>query len=451
MLTPSPEIVTLLAAFASLFSQPTYGYALGLVYGTILATGRRTVASALRALGLGAERHFTNYHRVLNRATWSPLAVSRVLLGLICAHLLAPDAPLVLLVDDTLERRQGRRLRWKGWFRDPLRSSATKRVSVPGLRWVCLMVLVPVPWRTRPWALPVLTVPALAPATSARLGQRQRTTVDAARTLLRLVCRWQPDRAVVLVGDGADAAVTLGHLCRRQRRRTRFVSRLRLDAALYAPPGPPPPGRRGRRPQKGAPLPKLADRLTAPETAWQPTTIRWYGGQSKALELASGTALWHRRGEAPLPLRWVLVRCPAQSFRPHAFFCTDATAAPAEIVAWYVARWNIEVTFAELRMHLGFETQRQWADRAVARTTPGLCGLFSLVTLLAHALHPNQLPTRQAAWYPKAEASFADALAAVRRHLWGCRFTDASALHVDQAHFPAAWWDACTDALCYAA
>jgi hypothetical protein len=368
MLTPSPEIVHLLGEFARVCTRPTFAHALVLVYGTILACGPRTVAAALRALGLAGERRFTTYHRVLNRAEWSALAASRVLLALLCRSFLAPEEALTLLVDDTLERRPGRKIRWKGWFRDPVRSAGSKPVTSPGLRWVCLMLLVPVPWSTRPWALPLLTAPALAPGTSQRLGKRHRTTIDRARALLWLVRRWQPERELVLVGDGAYAAVTLGHLCRRQR--VRFVSRLRPDAALYDRPVPPPPGKRGRKPQKGAPLPKLADRLADPATPWAPLTVPWYGGGVRTLEVVTGTALWHRRGSAPLPIRWVLVRCPAQAFRPHAFFCTDQDATPAQLLAWYVGRWNIEVTFAEARAPLGLETQRQWSDRAIARTPP---------------------------------------------------------------------------------
>jgi DDE superfamily endonuclease len=451
MLTPSPEIVHLLAPFASAFTRPTFEPAVALLYGTILACGPRTVAAALRAPGLAGERRCTTYHRVLNRAEWSAPAVSRILLALLCRYFLAPEEALVLLVDDTLERRQGRTIRWKGWFRDPVRSTANRQVTAAGRRWVCVMLLVPVPWSARPWALPLLTAPALAPGASQKLGKRHRTTIDRARALLWLVRRWQPAREVVLVGEGAYAAVTLGHRCRRQRRRVRFGSRLRLDAALYDVPAPPPPGKRGRKPRKGAPLPKLAARLADPQTAWQPLTVPWYGGGTKALEVATDTALWPRRGTAPLPIRWVLVRCPAHTFRPHAFFCTDQEATPAQVLGWYVGRRNIEVTFAEARAHLGFETQRQWSDRAIARTTPCLLGLFSLVTLMARVLHPDALPTRQAAWYPKAEPTFADALAAVRRHLWASRNRDHSTSEAEHALIPGPWREALYEAACYAA
>ena len=451
MPTPSPAIVLLLSAFADPFTAPTWRHALVLLYRTILAPGARTVAAALRAMGLTHERHFTTDHRVLNRAPWSALALSCTLLALLCATFLAAGAPLVLLIDDTLERRGARAIAWKGRFRDPVRSTGGQTVTSEGLRWVCLMVLVPVPWSSRPWALPLLSGPALAPATSQKQGKRHRTTVDRADVLIRLVRRWQPDREIVLVGDGGYAAVSLGQTCRTRRRPVTFCSRLRLDAALYDPPLPQPPSKRGPKPTKGARQPTLAARVADAATMWTAATVPWYGGGTKEVDLATGTALWHRSGLDPVPLRWVLVRCPLDSFRPLAFFCTDEHVVPAQLVAWYVSRWTIEVTFEEMRAHLGFATQRHWSDPAIARTTPCLLGLFSLVVLMAQRLHPATLPTRAAAWYPKSQATFADALAAVRHHLWTSRNDDASTPTPELELIPRDLWQRVYDAACYAA
>ena len=97
----------------------------------------------------------------------------------------------------------------------------------------------------------------------------------------------------------------------------------------------------------------------------------------------------------------------------------NSTRNPAHILQWFLWRWQVEVTFQEVRTHLGVETQRQWSDLAIARTTPVLLGLFSIVTLLAHRLaRSGQLPIRQAAWYIKTQATFSDAIAAVRQQLW---------------------------------
>ena len=148
-------------------------------------------------------------------------------------------------------------------------------------------------------------------------------------------------------------------------------------------------------------------------------SVAWYGGRTRTVELTSHTALWYVSGKPPLPIRWVLLRDPQRRFQPQALLCTDTNADPARIIQWFVLRWQLEVTFREVRTHLGVETQRQWSHRAVARTTPVLLGLFSWVTLAAHQLqHSEPMPCRAAAWYPKPKPTFSDALALVRCHLW---------------------------------
>lgn len=417
MPNPSPEIIRLISVFALAFTAPTFAKVLVLIYGTILAPGRRTVTAALRAVGLQDERHFTNYHRVLNRDRWSPWVVSKLLLALIIRVLLPEGAPLLLVIDETLERRRGKRIQYKGWFRDPVRSTTQQVVKALGIRWICLAILVPVPWSRRMWALPFMTVPALGEQTSTRLSKRHRTLVDWADRMMDKVRRWQPDREITLVGDGSYAAVVLVQRCQRLKKPITLVSRLRLDARLFDFPGPQPRSKRGPKPKKGERQTKLAQRVADPQTAWRSLALLLYG-QEHRLEYVTGMCLWHTPGQDPVPIRWVLVRCPENTFEPMAFFSSNTTVMPGQIILWASLRWNIEVTFEELRAQLGFETQRQWSVRAIERTTPGLFGLFSLVTLMAKILHPQQLPVRQSSWYVKGEASFSDALAAVRSHLW---------------------------------
>lgn len=374
------------------------------------------MAAALRAVGLGEERHFTTYHRVLNRAMWSPLRLSRMLLRLLTTAFLTPDAPLVLLIDGTLERRWGPKIALKGRYHDAVRSRTGHVVTTEGIHWVCLSLLVPSPWGGREWAMPVLTLPTRSPALSQKLGKPHRTIPQYAQTLVRLVRRWYPTRELLLVGDSAFAAARLGHTCRACG--VRLVSRLLLNAQLYDPVPPQPKGKPGVKPKKGPRQPKLCDLLTDEDTVWQTEELPWYAGQSLTMDLTNGTALWHRDGEAPLPIRWVLLRDPSGKRRPCALFCTDPAATMHQIIAWYVSRWQIEVTCEEARRHLGVETQRQWSPRAMARSTPCLLGLFSLVLLLAYQISPKELPTRHAAWYAKSAPTFSDALALVRRHLW---------------------------------
>jgi len=419
MPTPSQEIIQLLSAFSVAFTRPTFRKALVLLYGTILAPGRRTVTAALRMTGHRDDRNFSRFHRFLNRDHWSPWLVSRVLLGLVVAHLVPLGAGLMLIIDDTLERRRGPEIKLKGWCHDPL-LAATRKVAVSlGVRWVCLAVLVTVPWCQRPWALPIMVVPAPTAKNSQARGRRHRTLVDRAMMMVERVRRWQPDREIVLVADSAYAAMKLVRLCQDLCPAVKLVSRLPLDAVLHDLPSPQPASRRGPKPKKGPRQPLLSDRLADPLTPWQQAEAPWYGGGTKQIELVTGTSLWYRAGFTPAPVRWVLLRCPHEgSVKPMAFFCSDQAVTALQIIASYVGRWNLEVTFEELRAFLGFETQRGWADRTIERTTPCLFGIFSLVTLMAKLLHQTALPVRQAAWYPKVDATFSDALAAVRLHLW---------------------------------
>ena len=449
MPSPSQEIIQLLMVFAQAFTVPTFTNALILLYGTILAPGRRTVSAALRAMGLADSPHFTNYHRVLNRAQWSPWILSNLLLALIIRSFVPAGMPLLLAVDDTLERRRGPKIKYKGWFRDPIRSTVNHVSKSLGIRWICLAILVPVPWSQRLWALPFMTIPALGPKTSDKLKKQHRTTVDWAMIMIEKVRNWQPDREISLIGDGGYAAVRLIQHCQQLLRPAKLISRLRLDACLHDFPGPQPKGKRGPKPKKGARLPSLAVQLTDPKTKWQKLKVFWYGDKEREVEIVTGVCLWYRRGLAPVPVRWLLLRCPESSFKSQALFCSDPQVPAAQMIAWFIARWNIEVTFEELRAHLGFETQRQWSDKAIERTAPCLFGLFSLVVLMAKILHPDTLPIRKASWYRKKEATFIDALAAVRSDLWRSVNYSTSAQEADMFLIPHAALFSLLEAACY--
>src|ERR671925_1605793 len=203
---PLPEaIILVLAPFAPLFSHRVWLHAQVLLVGAMLAPGARTVTAALRVMGLAAERHFTNYHRVLNRATWSARQGSRMLLGLLITLLVPPGATIVFGADDTLERRSGRQIKAKGCYRDAVRSSQKHVIRCFGLKWVSMMLLVPVPWSQRLWALPFLT--ALCWPEKPRGPRRHKTSVDWVRQMRQQARRWLPGRRLVLVVDGGFATV----------------------------------------------------------------------------------------------------------------------------------------------------------------------------------------------------------------------------------------------------
>ncbi len=205
----SPVMVTLLQPFAPLFQARTWVKAQHLRVGTLLAPGRRTVSTALYALGLQEERNFAVYHQVLNRARWSARAVSRVLLTLLLAHLAPTQGPLVFGIDETLERRQGPRIAAKGIYRDGVRSSRSHFVKAMGLRWLSLMWLTEIPWAQRVWALPFLTVLAPSARYAETRGRRHKTVTDWARQMLLCLRRWLPDRDLVVVADRTYAALHL--------------------------------------------------------------------------------------------------------------------------------------------------------------------------------------------------------------------------------------------------
>ena len=189
--------------------------------------------------------------------------------------------------------------------------------------------------------------------------------------------------------------------------------------------------------------------------------VAWYDGTTRIVELTSQTAVWYRSGKPPVLIRWVLIRDPQGAFDPQALLCTDPAADPIQILEWFVLRWQLEVTpyqvrgrlFQEVRTHLGVETQRQWSDLAIARTTPALLGLFSWTTLAAHALqkrHP--MIQRRAAWYDKPSPTFVDAIALVRRHLWlASEGFSTSVADPDTQELPVALYHRLVDSLAYAA
>jgi hypothetical protein len=406
-------------------------------------------------MGLDQEKRFHRYHRVLSRASWSSLQASRVLLGLLVEAFVPEGDPLVVGIDETLERRWGKKIAARGVYRDPVRSTHETFVKSSGLRWVCAMLLVEIPWASRVWALPFLSALAPSERYAARRGRRHKKITEWAWQLLLMVRRWYPQREIVAVADRAYASLKLLSRCRSLSKPVTFVTRLRLDAALYEPAPPRRPGQRGRPRIKGERLPNLSVVAEASDTLWKPTRIaNWYGSGERVVELVSQTAVWYSTGLFAVPVRWVLVRDPEGAFKTQALLCTDLGADPEQVLCWFVMRWQLEVTFQEMRRHLGFETQRQWSEMAIRRTTPALLGLFSIVTLLADRQKQRAHLTdvvRRAAWYDKRLPTFSDALALVRKDLWAQETFRGSLPETDTVKVPRVLVERLTEAVCYAA
>ena len=451
MLSLPVAFSSVIGVFAPVFSRPVWPHVKVLLTGAVLAPGSRTVTAILRIMGLSAAADFQAYHRVLTRAVWSPLTASRLLLRLLVAVCI-PRGVVVVGLDDTIERRRSEQIQAKGIYRDPVRSSHAHFVKVSGLRWLCCMVLTPIAWANRVWALPFLT--ALCPSERfyEQRGRCPQPLTARAWQMIRLVGRWLPGREIVCVADSSFAVLELLAKVKTLPRAS-VITRLRLDAALYDPQPQRAPGTKGRPRLKGKRRPTLEAVLADERTQWTPVLVeQWYGAGPREVEVATDTAVWYHAGKPPVAIRWVLIRDPQECFKPQALLSTNLAHTVAQILTWFVRRWTMEVTFEEARAHLGMETQRHWNARAIARTTPALLSLYTIITLTAQLLiEKGATCVRSTAWYRKTRPTFADAIALVRRQLWEHIHFATSLQATDMIKIPCTLFERFIDEVCYAA
>jgi hypothetical protein len=407
----------LVRPFSVAFSARTFQRVSVLILGAILSLRRRTVTAILQTVGPLAEGHWSDFHRVLCRASWSCWPLAKVLAALVL-ELIPDDQPVVVPVDDTTPQHKGKHVYGKGCHHDAVRSTHGHIVWVWGHKWVTLAINVKFPFASRPWALPVLCALYRPEDLNKQEGRRHRTPTRLAIQLVAALIHWFPRRKFILVGDGGYASHELARFCHRHRRHVTLVSRFHGDANLYEP--PPARRRRGRagRPRvKGRKSPAPA--VVVKRAKRKRFTVNWYGGKPRRVELVSGTAHWYKGGDGLVPVRWVFVHDISGTHRDEYFYCTDPTLTPDRIVSLFTGRWSIEVTFEEARAHLGLTTTCNRSARSVLRAAPCLLGLFSLVSLI-FARHTRDKGVKPActAWYAKTEPTFSDAIATARRLCW---------------------------------
>jgi len=356
-----------------------------------------------------------------------------MLLGLLLTVCVPPGATIVLGADDTVERRFGRTIRDQGCDWDAVRSTKKHVIRCFGLKWVSMMRLVPGPWSRRGWGVALFACALLArdearPAPAPdehRLGSADDQTRPP--VVARPLAGVGGERRLCGGVAGPDLGETPGDQGLASARGCRMASSTR----------PPLPGTRGPNPLNGKRQRSLQEWAVRSDTPWETVEVHWYGGQRKPLWVFSRTALWETPRQPPDAIRYVLVADPEGTLRMAACCCPDLQATPVPILPGVVMRWSLEVTFEESRAHLGLETQRQWSDRAIARTTPVLLALFSLVTVLALKLgQGGQIPLPVTAWYRNADPTFADCLALVRRHLWRALYVVHSTPEAESIQFP---------------
>lgn len=415
-------VISTLLPFAQLFSNQVFQKAHLLCVGAILCQGSRQISKILTVLGMADHQRFEAYHRFLNRDKWNPLLGAKILLGLLIA-LMPSHQDLIIVVDDTIERRKGKKIKAKGWYRDAVRSSQKHVVTCLGLKWLSLCLIIKLPWSSRPWVLPFLTLLQYSEKYNKSKGKPHRTSIDYTILCTRLLGKWLAKRKWILLGDGAFACVELANACLQAG--GLLISRLRIDARLYRTPISPIPGKRGRKPIKGERIESFKSMLNNKDLVWQTVEVNWYGGKKKVVQYLSGVDLLYKPNHPTTKIRWVLIKDPEGKLLSIPLFSTNPHHKPEFIIETFVKRFSIEILFEEARAHLGMETQRQWNDKAIARSTPLIFALFSIVCLMALRLRKSvAFSVQSSAWYSKTtdEATFSDIIAYVRRYCWAERY-----------------------------
>jgi len=323
----------------------------------------------------------------------------------------------VILIDETLERRKGKMIRAKGYYRDAVRSSRAQVVKTTGLKWLVMALSVRFSFAKRAFALPFFSVLQPSKKSMKVQGKRYKTTLDWSIQMISQLVRWCPHISFILVGDGGFACAKLAWKCFKLN--IALVSRLKMNARIYAIPEPTPKGKRGRRPKKGARLISFKEMIQREDLPWEKAEIKGYDGKGKKVNFLTNTSLWGVDCFGPIAVKWVLVVDPDGDMDPLPLMSTDVTLTAQAIIQMYVDRWGLEVTFQEVREHLGVETQRQWSDRAIDRTTPVLMGLYSMICLIGSRMNSEKsLVVEKTAWYDKRWVSFSDMIKLVRTQLW---------------------------------
>ncbi len=416
-----PEaILYVLSLFSPLFSKPVYKNVLQLFVGHILTKGRRTIADILRSLNLHHIKNFSKFHWVLSGAKWGGLKASHLLFAAIIRAF--PTEEIVIPIDTHVERRKGEKIKGLGRQRDAVRSTKNKKVLTIGLLWFVASISVKMPGSLTHWALPFFSqlIPPKRPLSSTRnnsdlnSNKRRKTLTEWTVQLVKVIRKWLKDIRFVIVADSAFATHAIAHACAKAN--GALVSRMRLDARIFNFPDQN-KKRRGRPLLVGKRCPTFTDYLNDTYVVWEKIVVNWYGGKEKELLIYTGVHLWYAYGIPPLPIRWVVIKDPHNETEAVVLFSTHIEHSAKRIIEIYVSRWPLEVTFEESRRHLGIETQRQWSDKAIERTTPCIFGSFSIMVLMALRLSEgtkNKIPMQETSWYNKDHLTFSDILCYIK-------------------------------------
>lgn len=418
---PTVMLSVLSIFFPLFFSKPSYMNFLELFQGHILCKGKRTISEILKHLGLRNVKNYSRYHDFFRKAKWSTLKGAEILLLYIVSLI---PGEIEISVDSTIERRKGPKIKGLGIQRDAVRSTKTRKVLVPGLNWLVFAIYIKLPWCQQKWALPFLSIlmPPEEPLSTSKNEQdlkklkRHKTLNEWTCQVAMLLRRWikQPKK-ITIIADSAFATYILANTCIDLG--ITLVSRMRLDARTFEFPEKP---KKGRQKLVGKRLLTFKMMLEEPSRIWEKIEILWYGGKKKKIDILTGTCLWYGYGIRPVPIRWVLTRDSNNQGEAAVLFSTDVNVLPITVIEKFILRWQLEVTFEEVRRHLGMETQRQWSDNAIDRITPCILASYSIINLLALVTAKSkaeEIPTQTSSWYKKTHVTFSDVLAYVRKQI----------------------------------
>lgn len=412
--------------FASCFTKPTLETFRVIVTGWLLGGGRRTVTHLL-LMGDGLRiKTFSCYHRFFSQARWTIDSMGRVIVAMVLA-LIPKDAPIVAAVDDTLNRKTGKRIWAAGMHHDPILSAGKRCLFSFGHNWVVLSIQLRFAFAPdKVWSLPILMrlyrrkqkqrKPGRPRGERKAIGQAKpgeyRTRPQLASEMIALLASWLPDRTIRIVGDSEYAGKSIS---RNLPDRVHLTSRMVMNAALYDQPSKRRKGERGAPRKKGKRLPSPAELVRSGRVRWTKNRVALYGRRVRVW-YKSCTALWYNSA-GTRRLRIVVVRDPSGRRKDDCFFSTDLSLSAQAILELFAMRWPLEVAFYNAKQFLGLEDPQNRTPQAVRRTAPLALYLHTMVILwfAKHGRFDAEAYRRAHPWYiRKRTPSFADMLASLK-------------------------------------
>ena len=417
----------LLQAFSACFTAPSFASFEMLMSGWVLNVGRHTVTGTVRAAGALSAKHICSFHRFFSRGRWNPDEVGLTLARLVIELAFASDAPIRLIVDDTLGRHTGKHIAGASMHRDPLLSTAGRVLFHWGHVWVVLAIEVEL--FERRWALPVLCRLHRSKKRCTAEKQQHHKTTEQARELVKLLTDRYPNRSFLLLGD---AAYTNSSLIKNRPANVTLIGRGRLDAVLYMPPPKRRTGQMGRPRVRGEQLPSPANQAQSKNAPWKQVRVEVYGKVATVKVLVID-ALWYRAAGSEM-VRLVVVRGFPGHEKDDVFVCTDTKMSARKIIELYSCRWSLEVTFGQIKGKLGLEDPQNRTEHAVERTAPMALFAYSLIVLWYARVGSRTRFAKQPImpWYvSKPTVTFSDMLATIRRASWSQGLLDPHANAAD--------------------